>query len=220
MSQIQTFLYKEFLLEWRQKYLINGVFLYTSSTIFICYLAFSIRGVFITPIVWNTLFWIIVLFSAINTIAKSFLQENNQRDLYYYSIASPQIIIISKIIYSAILMVSVTFLALLLYSLLLGNPVQDQLFFFVVVLLGAVGFSSTLTMVSSIASKAGNSGMLMAILSFPIIIPLIMMVIKVSKNAIDGLDRGESMDEILVLFALNAIAITLALLLYPYISRN
>jgi len=220
MSQIQTLLYKEFLLEWRQKYLINGVFLYTSSTIFICYLAFSIRGVFITPIVWNTLFWIIVLFSAINTIAKSFLQENNQRDLYYYSIASPQVIIISKIIYSAILMVSVTFLALLLYSLLLGNPVQDQLFFFVVVLLGAVGFSSTLTMVSSIASKAGNSGMLMAILSFPIIIPLIMMVIKVSKNAIDGLDRGESMDEILVLFALNAIAITLALLLYPYISRN
>ncbi len=220
MSQIQTFLYKEFLLEWRQKYLINGVFLYTSSTIFICYLAFSIRGVFITPIVWNTLFWIIVLFSAINTIAKSFLQENNQRDLYYYSIASPQVIIISKIIYNAILMVSVTFLALLLYSLLLGNPVQDQLFFFVVVLLGAVGFSSTLTMVSSIASKAGNSGMLMAILSFPIIIPLIMMVIKVSKNAIDGLDRGESMDEILLLFALNAIAITLALLLYPYISRN
>ena len=86
--------------------------------------------------------------------------------------------------------------------------------------MGAVGFSSTLTMVSSIASKAGNSGMLMAILSFPILIPLIMMVIKVSKNAIDGLDRGESMDEILVLFALNAIAITLALLLYPYISRN
>lgn len=220
MSKIQTFLYKEFLLEWRQKYLINGVFLYTSSTIFVCYLAFNIRGVTITPIVWNTLFWIIILFSAINTIAKSFLQENPQRDIYYYSLASPVVIIISKIIYSALLMISVSFIALILYSTLLGNPVQDQSFFVLVLFLGSLGFSSTLTMVSGIASKAGNSGMLMAILSFPIIVPLIMMIIKLSKNAMDGIDRGESLDEILVLLALNAITITLALLLYPYLSKN
>ncbi len=220
MIEIKTFLHKEFLMEWRQKYLINGVFLYTSSTIFICYLAFNIRGATITPIVWNTLFWIIILFSAINTIAKSFLQESNQRDIYYYSLASPGVIIISKIIYSAILMVIVSTLALILYSLLLGNPVQDQTFFAIVLFLGSLGFSSSLTMVSGIASKAGNSGMLMAILSFPIIVPLVMMIIKLSKNAMDGLDRGESLDEILVLLALNAITITLALLLYPYLSKN
>ncbi len=220
MSKIQTFLYKEFLLEWRQKYLIKGVFLYTSSTIFVCYLAFNMRGATITPIVWNTLFWIIILFSAINTIAKSFLQENPQRDIYYYSLASPVVIIISKIIYSALLMISVSFIALILYSLLLGNPVQDQSFFLLVLFLGSLGFSSTLTMVSGIASKAGNSGMLVAILSFPIIVPLIMMIIKLSKNAMDGIDRRESLDEILVLLALNAITITLALLLYPYLSKN
>ena len=220
MNALITLLQKELVLEMRQKFLLNGVFLYTTSTIFICYLVFTMRGVSISPIVWNTLFWIIVLFSAINTVAKSFLQENNQRSIYYYSAVSPEMIILSKMIYGAILMLLVSCMALVIYSVLLGNPVQDQIMFLIVLTLGATGYSSTLTMVSGIASKSGNSSMLMAILSFPIIIPMTMMIVKASKNALDGLDRGESLNEILVLLALNAIAITLALFLYPFLSRN
>jgi heme exporter protein B len=98
MVQVQAWLYKEFLMEWRQKYALNGIILYTVSTIFICYLAFSIRGASMSPNVWNTLLWIIVLFSAINAIAKSFLQESDRRNVYYYSITSPLAIIIAKII--------------------------------------------------------------------------------------------------------------------------
>jgi len=172
------------------------------------------------PIVWNTLFWIIILFSAINAIAKSFLQESPGRSLYYYTITNPQALILSKILYNSLLMILVALVALVIYSTLLGNPVQDHGLFIVNLLLGSIGFASVLTMISGIASKAGNNSMLMAILSFPIIVPLILMVIKVSRNAIDGIARSESLDEILVLLALNAIIITLALLLFPFLWRN
>lgn len=219
-NQVITFLSKEFLLEWRQKYALNGILLYTTSTIFICYLSFSLRGSSMNPIVWNTLFWIIILFSAINAIAKSFLQESPGRSLYYYTITNPQALILSKILYNSLLMILVALVALVIYSTLLGNPVQDHGLFIVNLLLGSIGFASVLTMISGIASKAGNNSMLMAILSFPIIVPLILMVIKVSRNAIDGIARSESLDEILVLLALNAIIITLALLLFPFLWRN
>ena len=220
MVQVQAWLYKEFLMEWRQKYALNGIILYTVSTIFICYLAFSIRGASMSPNVWNTLLWIIVLFSAINAIAKSFLQESDRRNVYYYSITSPLAIIIAKIIYGMILMSVLVSLALLVYSVLLGNPVDDLLLYIFVLFTASLALSSMLTMLSAIASKAGNNSMIMAILSFPIVAPVILMAIKASKNAMDGLARSESMDEILVLIALNVIIITLALLLFPYLWRN
>jgi heme exporter protein B len=88
------------------------------------------------------------------------------------------------------------------------------------ILLGALGFSTTLTMVSGIASKAGNNSVLMAILSFPVIIPMLLMLMKVSKNAMDGLDRASSSDEIVTLLAINAIVVSLSYVLFPYLWRS
>jgi heme exporter protein B len=60
----------------------------------------------------------------------------------------------------------------------------------------------------------------MAILSFPVIIPLLVVLIKLSKNAMDGLDRSVSYDEIGVLLAINVIVVTTSLLLFPYLWRD
>jgi heme exporter protein B len=169
---------------------------------------------------WNTLFWIINLFTAINAIAKSFMQENENRFLYYYLIASPESIIISKIIYNFFLMIILSLLALFFYSIVLGNDVIDLGLFIINLLLGALGFSSTLTMVSSIASKAGNSTVLMAILSFPVILPMLLLLIRVSKNAIDGLDRSVSLNYILTLLAVNMIVVTISWILFPFLWRS
>jgi heme exporter protein B len=75
-------------------------------------------------------------------------------------------------------------------------------------------------MISAIASKAGNNGTLMAILSFPVIIPVILILIRLSKRAMDGIERSLSYGDIGVLFAINAIVITTALLLFPYLWRD
>jgi heme exporter protein B len=60
----------------------------------------------------------------------------------------------------------------------------------------------------------------MAILSFPIMVPLLMLLIKFSKNAIDGLDRSVSMNELTAILLLNVITIAISLLLFPYIWRE
>jgi heme exporter protein B len=103
---------------------------------------------------------------------------------------------------------------------MLGNPVQDNTLFLGNIMLGAIGFSTTLTMISGIASKAGNNSVLMAILSFPVIIPMLLMLMKISKNAMDGLERAASMDEMLTLIAINMIVITLSYILFPYLWRS
>ena len=219
-KEVKSLLYKELLLELRQKYAINGFLLYTLSTIFICYLSFNIKNTGISHLTWNALFWIIMLFSATSAIAKSFVQENQNRMLYYYTLVSPQGVILSKIIYNVFLIWFLSLVAIILFSLVLGNPVEDFGLFALNLMLGSLGLSTTLTMVSAIASKAGNNGILMAILSFPIMIPIILMVIKLSKNAIDGIARSESVDELITLGGINLIVGTLAYMLFPYLWRS
>jgi heme exporter protein B len=75
-------------------------------------------------------------------------------------------------------------------------------------------------MISAIASKAGNNGTLMAILSFPVIIPVILLLIRLSKNAMEGISRSFSYGSMGVLLAINAIVIATALLLFPYLWRD
>ena len=220
LKEIRILLKKEFILEWRQRYALNGMLLYVGSTVFICYLSFNLNMSQLNPITWNALFWIIMLFNAVNAMAKSFMQEREQRQLYYYTLVSPQSIIIAKTVYNIFLMLVLTVLAYLVYSLVLGNKVADQLLFSVGIFLGALGFSTSLTMISSIAAKASNNSTLMAILGFPVILPIILMVIKISKNAIDGIARSESYNEIITLLAINVIVGAVSYLLFPYIWRS
>ena len=217
LKEIKYLLNKEILLEWRQKYAINGIFLYVISTVFVCYLSFKLIN---HPATWNALFWIIILFASTNAVTKSFMQESKGKLLYLYTLVSPRAIILSKIIYNMLLMVVISLITFLFYSLFIGNMVQDTPLFLGSLLLGSMGFSSVLTLVSAIASKTNNNVTLMAILSFPILLPLLLTLIKVSKNAIDGLDRSVSYDYLLVLLLINLIVIILSYLLFPYLWRD
>jgi heme exporter protein B len=215
-NQVKFLIHKEIVLEWRSKYALNGILLYVISTVFVCFLSFKS----IEPITWNALFWIIMLFASVNAITKSFVQESVGRQLYFYTLASPQAIIISKIIYNIILMIFLSLIALCFYMVVFKNPVGDLLYYLLAVLLGSISFATVFTMISAIASKARNSGALMAILSFPVIIPLLIVLLKFSKNAMDGLDRSVSLNEIGVLAAINGIVVTASLLLFPYLWRD
>ncbi|POY37820.1 ABC transporter permease [Solitalea longa] len=215
-SQVRSLIKKELVLEWRSKYAINGILLYIASTVFICYQSFKK----VEPVTWNALFWIIMLFAAINAVAKSFMNESKGRQLYYYTLVSPQAIIISKIVYNFLLMIALSVIALFFYNVVFGNTIGDVPLYLVSVLIGSLSFATSFTMISAIASKAGNNATLMAVLSFPVVIPVLMAIIKLSKNAMDGLDRSVSVDEIVLLLGINVIISATSLLLFPYLWRE
>jgi heme exporter protein B len=215
-KQIKHLIIKEIRLEMRNKYALGGIMLYVVSTVFVSYLSF--RQIINIP-TWNALFWIILLFASINGVAKSFIGENRGKLLYLYTLVSPQAVIMSKIIYNSLLLLLISGLCLFVYSLFIGNLVQDMPLFLLTLLLGSFGFSSLLTMVSAIASKTSNNFTLMAILSFPIMMPLLMVLLKLSKNAIDGLENWD-VNYLLVLLFINVIIIALSYLLFRYLWRD
>jgi len=208
---------KEFRLEWRQKTMLTGILIYVISTIFICYISF--RQIIDIP-TWNALFWIIMVFAAVNAVGRSFMQDSRGIQLYHYVMLNPVSVILSRILYNSVLLIVISLINFIFYTLFLGSEVQDKAMFALGLILGSVGLASVLTLVSAIASKASNSTTLMAILSFPILLPLIMTIMRFSKNAIDGIGWAVNANYALIMIALICMVVTLSYLLFPYLWKE
>lgn len=216
IKEVKYLLLKDIKQEWRQRHALNGIVLYLLSALFIIYLSLSV----INPPTWNALYWILILFTSVSAVAKSFIQEPGGRLLYFYQLASAQAVIVSKIIYNAILMVILAFLGWALYSLLIGNMATDNVQFGLAVLLGSLGFSSAFTMVSAIASKGSSSHILMPVLSFPIIIPLLLVTIKATSKTIvigSGISIWEDLG---IMLLIDVVIVILSIILFRFLWRD
>ncbi|HAA01543.1 MAG TPA: ABC transporter permease [Flavobacteriales bacterium] len=220
IREIGVLIRKEFDLEIRNKVAIGGILLYVVTTVFLCYLSF--RELQDTT-VWNTLFWVILLFSALNTISKSFQTESRYRLLYLYTLVSPAAVILSKMIYNILLMGITALVTLLFYSLFLGtSPLEgaNAGMYLVALLLGCAGFAGIFTMIAAIAAKTGNQLGIMAILGFPLILPLLLTLIGLSGIALRGLPWEYGTTELLILTGLNILIAALSYILFPYLWRE
>jgi len=195
MSKIVTLLKKDFLLELRQQHTFFGILLYVASTIFVLYLAMGQPE----STVYNGIFWMIQLFVCVNAVAKSFLQESKGRMLYFFSITSPVSFIIAKLIYSTIVMLLMVLLSLILFRILLGNPIEYYLKFIGIACLGSVSLSLVFTLMAAIAAKAQQNAAIMAILGFPLIIPQLLLLIRLSKSAFGEVFREGALIQISLL---------------------
>jgi heme exporter protein B len=207
---------KDLLLEVRQQYSFYGVLLYIASTTFVVYLTMGQPE----EKVWNGLFWVLQLFVCINAVAKSFLQENRGRMLYYYSIASPVNFVLSKLLFNAILMLFMNILSLGIFTLLLGNPAIRIGEFILVSLLGGISLSLVFTFLAAIAAKAQQQAAMMAIMGFPIIIPQLLLLTKVSASAFTSAIQNGWWQMVGLLGALDIMVIALAIILFPFLWKD
>lgn len=216
-SKVLTLLKKDLLLELRQQHTFYGVLLYIASTIFVLFLSLDEPE----ANVWNGLFWVIQLFVCINTVAKSFLQESRGRMLYFYSVASPVEFIISKLLYNIILMILMSVISLVLFFIFLNNPVNNSLRFTGIVVLGGASISMVFTLMSAIAGKAQQNAALIAILGFPVILPQLLLLMRLSKTAFAEIFKeGAVLQLSALIVGLDLLVVVLAIILFPYLWKE
>lgn len=214
---IFALLKKDLLLELRQQHSFYGILLYVASTIFVLYLSIN------NPEgeVWNGLFWIIQLFVCVNAVAKSFLQESRGRMLYFYTISGAKAFIIAKLIYNIILMLLMSLLSLGLFFILLKNPLSNTLLFTGIVCLGGISLSLVFTLLAAIAAKAQQNAALMAIMGFPLIIPQLLLLIRLSKAAFGEVFRETALLQLsLLIVGLDIMVIALSIILFPFLWKD
>lgn len=214
--RILALMQKDLLLETRQQYTLYGILLYVASTIFVVYLSMDQPE----EKVWNGLFWVIQLFVCINAVAKSFLQESRGRMLYFYSIAGPVDFVLSKLIFNALLMIVMSLLSLAVFTLLLGNPLENWPIFIFINCLGGVSLSLVFTFLAAIAAKAQQQAALMAIMGFPLIIPQLLLLMKISSTAFSSVIQSGWWNMVFLLAGLDIMVIALAVILFPFLWKD
>ncbi len=206
------------MLELRQQHTFYGILLYIASTIFVLHLTMPESP---DANVWNSLFWVIQLFVCVNTVAKSFLQESRGRMLYFYSIASPVEFIIAKLLFNVLLMTLMSLVSLLLFFTFLDNPVSNSLWFTGIVLLGGTSISLVFTLMSAIAAKAQQNAALIAILGFPVILPILLLLMRLSKAAFAEIFKEGAILQLAGLIGLmDLLVIVLAVILFPFLWKD
>ncbi len=219
-TEIAGLIRLEVALDLRQRASWAGMLLYVVSAVYVAFLA--VKGGMGTS-TWNALFWIILLFAAFNALARSFQREDAGRQLYLYTLVDPRSVILARTIYNALTMVLLSLLSLTFYVLFMGDHALEQAHlgqFLLAVVLGGIGFATVLTLIAAIASRAGNGAGLMAILGFPLVLPLLLAVMRASKLSLDGVAWSVTSTYFLGSALLDVITLTLAWLLFPYLWRD
>lgn len=215
LSPIWELIKLELKLEWRMKYALAGAFLYVITTIFVLYTTLQNEQ----TIPWNALFWMVALFITVNAVTKSFASSGSADNLYLYQLSSASQVIIAKVIYNLFLVFALLILSFGAFSLFIENPIEHKLLFLLTIFLGSIGFSLVLTFVSAISNKTKNNAVFMAILGFPLIIPIILGLIKLTEKALES-DVQNYLNDIAILAAIDMILFGVILILFPFLWKD
>ncbi len=220
MNTLLALLRKELLLEWRQKHALAGVLLYVLATVFVCYLGFQRLE---SANTWGVLLWVTGVFTAFNAMQKTFASESAGTQLFLYTLAHPRFIILAKAIYNAVFIALLNLVSVLFFMLFFGTEVLQSVDwpqFLMGLVLGSTGLGLALTFVAGIAFKSEGGVGLVAILGFPVIMPLLITIVRHSTAALDGASTSQNGLNLMVLLVLNVVAFVLSYVLFPYLWRE
>ena len=207
---------KDLLMEWRQKHTLYGVLLYVGATVFVVYMMSGQPE----ARTWNALFWLTQLFVAVNSVAKSFLQEHPNRFRYYFTVVKPTTFLLAKMSYSILLMCIMSMVSLFLYYVMLGWPLEQSGLFIIITLVGSISLSAVFTFLSAIAARTQQNSALMAILGFPLVTPILMILSKLAIKALEPVYMPGWWGLALVLLSLDVLIIVLGVILFPFLWQE
>jgi heme exporter protein B len=170
--------------------------------------------------IWNSLFWITLIFCTLQAISKSFLTVSRSRWIYWNQLSSPGQILWSKIIYGWLTMIILTLMNLLLFGFFMGMPVIHMFAYIKILILVTGGISTIFTFIGAIASKANQAGFLAPVLSLPVILPLILLGIKASNKVFNPILVSSVNKDILMLTALDGLILVLSGILFSALWKE
>ena len=177
---IFTLFKKDILLEFRQQYSFYGVLLYVASTIFVFYMAMGQPE----NMVWNGLFWMMQLFICVNAVAKTFLQEGQgQAVIFLFPLQSRAFHAGQDDIQCCTDVADERDQSSSVYSFTGITVIPSFILFLGISCFGACSISLVFSFLAAIAARAQQNAALMAILGFPLIIPQLMLLMRLSSLA-------------------------------------
>jgi len=211
---------KDFHSELRTRYAINALAMFILVTISV--ILFSIGQEKISEHLSGGLLWVVIFFSAMSGLSRAFVSEEERgTTLTLHLIASPNTVFSGKLMFNLILVFAMNIVITFLYSLLFDSFILRNFpLFLVAFVLGNIGIAAASTIIAAIIAKTGSKGTLYPVLSFPILLPLILILLELTKFSIDGETFNNSTVELAVLLCYDVIILTASYMLFDFIWKD
>jgi heme exporter protein B len=131
--------------------------------------------------------------------------------------AVSETIFAGKLIYNLILLFFLELILVPLFIILLGFSIQNLWLFLCVLLLGSLGLVCATTTIAAICAKASVKGALFAVLSFPILLPLLVTLIDGTNLASEGASFSRGLGDLQILVSYVVVMLTASFLLFEYV---
>jgi heme exporter protein B len=198
--------HKDLRAELRTRYALNAVVLFAASTV----VALSLGVGFLTagrnadlPLIHAALLWVAVLFAAFTGLARAFVQEEEARTAAALRLAAPPIAVyLGKLLFNLLLLLLLDALVAVLFVVLLHVEIKSVGLFVALLLAGSLGLVAATTLIAAIIARASVKGALFAVLSFPLLVPLLVIAIQGTALALvgEGWDQGIAPLQVLIAY--------------------
>lgn len=206
--------------ELRTRYSINSLAMFIIVTISV--ILFSVGSEKITPFLTGGMFWVIVFFTAMSGLSRAFVSEEERGTVMTLQlIANPDTVLGGKMLFNLVLIFTMNFVTLILYAAVFDSFIIKNLdIFLMLFILGSTGIAISSTIIAAIISKAGSKGTLYPVLSFPILLPLMLMLIDLTKSCMDGTTFADTQIELFFLLCYDILMATASFLLFDFIWKD
>lgn len=202
--------------ELRSKYALNAILMFGVTTLTV--VSFSLGQSGLPPKLLSALFWIVMFFSAMSGLAQAFIREEETGTALALRLnADPDPVYLGKLFFNVTLMTILTVIITPLFFIFTDAPTDNLGPFLAVLILGMSGLCSSTTLVAAIISRASVKGALFAVLSFPILLPLLMVLVRATEKVWLGMSFSAVSTELQFLLAFTVIMTTASILLFKFV---
>ncbi|MFQ6008148.1 MAG: heme exporter protein CcmB [Candidatus Zixiibacteriota bacterium] len=210
---------KDARLELRTRYALNAILMFAITTLAV--VSFSVGQSGLSPKLLAALFWIILFFSAMSGLAQTFIREEEAATAVTLRLlADPDSVYIGKLLFNFILLSVMAGIITPVFFLFTDAVTHGIPLFIVILATGVIGLSAATTLVAAIIAKASVKGALFAVLSFPILMPLLLVLISATEKVMEDATLGDISTEIQFIAAYGVVMITGSILLFKFVWQE
>ncbi len=220
MKKAYYIFHKDFSSELRMRFALNALIMFV--VVSLSTILFAIGSEKATENVYAGMMWVVVFFSAMSGLSRTFVSEEERgTNLILSLIAHPVNIFLGKFLFNLVLIFFInTIIAILYLTLFSGFVIQNWYSFILAFVLGNIGIATSSTIIAAIIAKANVKGTLYPVLAFPILLPVILMLIEITKSAMVGESISEVQSEFFVLLSYDVVMLTASLMVFDIIWKD
>ena len=224
---MKDFLYlawKDLLMEFRTKQMLNSMVIFSLLVIVIFNYSFSniLFNIEVADIAPGIL-WIAFTFAGMLGLSRSFSSEMEEGCLDGLKLCpvDPSTIYLGKVVSNLVIMFLIEAIIVPLFIVLFNfSDVKGLAGLIVIILLGTIGFILVGTLFSALTVNMRTREILLPVILFPIIIPLIMSAVMATQKVLSTGDLFTAIDEIRLLVVYDLVFFIAAQLVFEYVIED